>query len=150
MSDVRKEALKKALMQFARGTRRGGKIAPKAPPEPTEAQPGGDEFVARLMTPPELRGAPGMTAHGNIDLYHRPAVRNEDGSISSVRSMSFNDGTGEILVPTVVGDRVVSERDAIAEYRRTGNHLGRFATPDDATEYADRLHEQQANLTRRR
>lgn len=57
--------------------------------------------------------------------------------------MSFGTDEGEVLIPTVVNGRVVSDEQAIAEYRRTGRHLGIFRTPEEATAYARRLHDQQ-------
>lgn len=90
--------------------------------------------------------APGLIEPGNIDLTHRPDVANADGSHSSVRSMSFEDNGQEILVPTVPedGSHIMTDDEAIEQYRRTGKHLGKFKTPDAATRYAERLHEQQA------
>ena len=95
--------------------------------------------------------ADGLITPGNIDLNARPVVRNPDGSISTVRSASFNIGPGkEVLLPTVTDDgRVLDEttpegrREIIETYRRTGKHLGIFSTPDAATAYAKKLHQDQ-------
>lgn len=88
-----------------------------------------------------------MLQQGNIDLNNRPVVQNPDGSISTVRSMSINVDGNEILIPTVSDDgRILSDREAINQYRRTGQHLGIFSDPDSATDYAEKLHLQQEQM----
>ena len=89
----------------------------------------------------------GLLETGNIDLYSRPVVKNPDGSVSTVLSMSFGTDQGEILVPMISPDgRTLSEQEAIDLYRKTGKHLGVFKTPGEATAYAESLHNQQADL----
>ena len=81
---------------------------------------------------------------GNIDLYARPQVKNPDGSISTVRSMSFNDGSKEVVIPTVSDDgRIMTDNEAIDNYYKTGKYLGKFNTVDEATKYAQQLHNEQ-------
>jgi hypothetical protein len=86
----------------------------------------------------------GMIAPGNIDLRHRPVIHNDDGSISTVRSITVTDDRGAVLIPTVIGNKVVSNKEAIGHYRQTGEHLGIFKTEAQANAYAKSLHEQQA------
>ena len=90
---------------------------------------------------------PGMIEPGNIPLGKRPHVRNADGSISTVRSMSFGTDQGEVLVPTVSEDgRIMSDEDAYRQYVQTGKHLGIFASPQHADAYAEKLHRQQQGI----
>ncbi|GEM_PF-1852319 len=89
----------------------------------------------------------GLKVEGNIDLSRRPQVANEDGSISTVRSISINEDGAEVLIPTVSPDgKILSDDDAIALYKRTGQHLGKFNTPEAATKYAEALHDAQASF----
>lgn len=88
---------------------------------------------------------PSMVAPGNINLNNRPIVKNPDGSISTVRSISVSGGGKIFLIPTVSDDgKIMSNADAIRQFLTTGRHLGEFSSEESAKSYADALHEQQA------
>lgn len=81
---------------------------------------------------------------GNINLSDRPRVKNADGSVSTVRSISINADGKEILIPTVSEDgRIMSDQEAIQQYKTTGRNLGKFNTPAEATAYAKTLSQEQ-------
>lgn len=117
---------------------------PKGEPNTSRAYTGYEELEGLAEGgQPTPRGVVPMV-EGNIDLHNRPVVRNEDGTISTVKTRSFNFDVGEVLLPTVSEDgRVMSDDEAVDQFRRTGRHLGVFTTPEEATEYAQRLHEDQ-------
>lgn len=118
---------------------------------PAAVEPGKQAAVAQTKQPPifaapSLSKPKGLLAAGNIDLTKRPIVKNPDGSTSTVRSMSFEEDGKEVLVPTVSDDgRILSDDEAIANYKKTGKHLGKFDNPSDATAYAKKLHDDYAN-----
>lgn len=94
----------------------------------------------------------GALVPGNLDLTRRPYVKNADGSVSTVRSMSFREGDksgspyagNEILIPTVSDDgRIMSGDEAIAEYDRTGKHMGVYSTVPAANEAGEQIHQDQ-------
>lgn len=88
---------------------------------------------------------PAPIVAGNIDLSKQPRVKNVDGTTSTVRSISINEDGREILIPTVSPDgRVLSNKDAIEQFHKTGRHLGMFKTAADATRFAEALHESEA------
>ena len=94
----------------------------------------------------------GQYGQGNIDLYNRPQYKNPDGSVSTVRSMSFGDENGqEILVPTIANDYYghpwqMTDQQAIDRYYDTGEYLGKFNSIADADAYGQALHNQQEQL----
>ncbi len=104
---------------------------------------------AIYVTPSFVGVPPGMKKPGNVDLNSRPNIDNGDGTRSSVFSMSFGTDNGEVLVPGV-GDgktyplRKLTPKEALDQFRKTGNNLGTFATPEDADRYAQQLHTDQA------
>ncbi|PWT78875.1 MAG: hypothetical protein C5B60_00485 [Chloroflexi bacterium] len=88
---------------------------------------------------------PGLLVPGTIsNLYNRPVLKNPDGSYSTTSSFSFEEDGREVLVPSVIDGKRLSQKDAIAHYRKTGEHLGKFDSPKSADAYATDLHNRQA------
>ena len=109
------------------------------------------ETAAALGVPTVLQGR-------NIDVTALPEVPNRipgEGGISTVRSMGVNMDGAETLLPTVVEGRLAptaeqAERDAIDYYRRTGKHLGKYATPAASENAAQLLHEREEMRIKKR
>ncbi len=85
----------------------------------------------------------GQWGRGNINLNKRQVVHNSDGTISTERSFSVNIDGKEVLLPTVIDGKIVSEEEAIRHYEKTGQYLGKFNTVKEAEEYAEKLHKRQ-------
>lgn len=83
---------------------------------------------------------------GNIDLSARPVVP-VDGGYATVRSIGIGTPRGEAVIPTVSQDgQLMSDVEAEEHFLRTGQHLGIFPTVDQASVYAERLHNAQADM----
>ena len=89
--------------------------------------------------------ATGLVEAGTINLDKRKVLREGD-VIKTEESMSVGVDSGEVLIPTVVEGKKLTEKEAIAHYRNTGEHLGIFKTVEDADKYAQALHERQGRM----
>ena len=77
-------------------------------------------------------GQAGLVAAGNIDLGNRPVFK-IPGAAPQHRSAVFNVDGKSVVLPTVGdGGQLVSGQQAIANYQRTGKHLGVFSSPEAA------------------
>jgi hypothetical protein len=112
----------------------------------------GQVYKPNAEGPPKYTVAPnakGMMETGNIDLTSRPIRRNGDGSVSTVRSISIDEGSGTVLIPTINDDgKLLSNKEAVEEYKKTGKHLGIFDSREDADAYAEQLHLEQADYAK--
>lgn len=122
----------------------GGMFAPQPP------------SASQVMTGPSNATAPGLLTPGTIaNLYNRPSTKSpagpkgiHPGNWSTTYSASFpleeiNGGKGEVLIPTVVDGKFLTDDEAKDRFRKTGEHLGIFDTWQNADAYALALHKSQ-------
>jgi hypothetical protein len=118
--------------------------------------------VSATMAVPPAK-VQGLIAPGNLPIWSRPVVQNDDGSHSTEYSVSFKDENPnspyygkEVLVPTVVNGKFLTPdgkkppegsdaekamfNQAFDHYQKTGQQLGVFDTPQNADKYANKLH----------
>lgn len=94
---------------------------------------------------PEQENKPsvnGMVEAGNIDLKKRPVIQNEDGTHSTVRTITIEEEGETVLIPTAINGKIVSNKEAIAHYRKTGEHMGKFKSEEAAEKYDKKIHKE--------
>lgn len=134
-------------------------VVPLEQPQQNQGEPGDPGAKERDRRNPMMveENPRGLLQKGNLPIWNRPVVHNADGSDSTEYSVSFSDDKGrEVLVPTVVSGRFLTpdgkkppegsaaERQmfhaAWGHYLKTGEQLGIFDNPNDADQYAEKLH----------
>lgn len=84
--------------------------------------------------------APGQIGRGTIDLNNRVKVDNEDGTFSTLKSITIEEDGKYILIPTLnPAGKQISDEDAVTLYHYTGDHLGVFANQQSADDFAQAL-----------
>lgn len=82
---------------------------------------------------------------GNLDLSKRQIVDHPDGSYGTEYSGTFNVDGKEVLIPLIFDGKKHTDDEAIAQYKKTGQHMGKFNTPANGDysaleDYANKLH----------
>lgn len=70
---------------------------------------------------------------------------NPDGTVSTVRTISFDEDGVEVLIPTVVGGKLLTNEQAVELFRRSGRHFGKFSSVQRANDFAAKLHDVEAS-----
>jgi hypothetical protein len=163
-----------------------GQAVTSPPPAPDDNPTPGTQPVRKMDSPKETKapasdltfdtgsmaGKPvdGLVQKGNIDLNHRPQIKNEDGSSSTIFSMTvpvnkdgsvfkgkYEDAPQYALVPSIANGKFLTpdgrkpnernhkqmsqlEDAATDHYGKTREHLGLFKTSEDADKYAGLTH----------
>lgn len=86
----------------------------------------------------------GMLQPGNLNPFNRKVLQNADGTSSTASTISIGTDKGEVLIPTVVDGKRLTESAAIAHYKKTGQHFGVFNSPESANAFAADLHNRMA------
>ena len=93
--------------------------------------------------PLDYKNYPGLIEKGNLDLSNRKQVPNpEAGGTSSVWSMSvgIQDKNGKeitVVIPRLKPDgTIMSEQDAFSYFKKTGQHMGKFQTVEEADRFS--------------
>ena len=132
---------------------KGGYVAPKKGGIPF----GGEDKIitnSTQKTPQPLQGPYATSiptvAAPTINLKSLPLVKNRlpgEGAVSTVRSASFGIGKGEVLLPTVVKGKILSETNAFSAYANGGykDHLGVYPNVAAANKAAEVIHLSEAN-----
>lgn len=98
------------------------------------------QLLDTLSGKPDIETRPsGLIEPGNIDLSKRIPLKNEDGTVSTLRSISIEQDGKAILIPTIQNGKRMSDAEAIRYYQKTGQNLGIFETENDAINYAKRV-----------
>ena len=88
----------------------------------------------------------GVISPGNINLNNRPMVKNPQGGTSTVFTMGISEDGKHINIPRVSDDgRILTPKEAVDLFHKTGKHLGVYSSQQAADTAAQQLHEQQAN-----
>ncbi len=87
----------------------------------------------------------GLIRPGTIkNLFDRKELVRPGGSVGTAYTKSFNFNNREVLLPTILDGKQLTDDQAVKRFLSTGQHFGVFATPEHANVYANALHEAQA------
>ncbi len=90
-------------------------------------------------------GDDGQLTQGNIDLNTRPRVKRANGKTSTVDSIGIEEDGKHYVIPQISDDgEVLTPKQAVDLFHKTGKHLGVFKTQKAADKFAQALHESEA------
>lgn len=129
--------------------------AKNSPPQKT--RPGPTAPSEAGATPAAASEYKGMVKQGNIDVNHRPTIKNADGSHSTIYSVTVPIEDGKwVVIPSIVDGKFLTsdgkmpkrgskddkalEDKAFEHYKTSGEHLGIFDSLKAADNFTSKTH----------
>jgi hypothetical protein len=103
-----------------------------------DPQSGFEKFTTQDVDPSAI--SKGLIEKGNIPLVGRPLVAMGRGSVGSEYSYTIDDNGAKVLIPSIFDGAPHTAQQAIAHYRTTGQHLGKWNNEADAAAAAEIIH----------
>lgn len=101
-----------------------------------------DDLFESFVQASEPLGLASQSVAINPTITYEPfeVVKNADGTVSTVDTISIEEDGLEVLIPTIVDGSRMTENEAINRYKGTGLHFGKYESIDEANAAASALH----------
>jgi hypothetical protein len=113
-----------------------------------DPQSGFEKFTTQDVDPSVI--SKGLIEKGNIPLVGRPLVAMGKGSVGSEYSYTVDDNGAKVLIPSIFDGAPHTAQQAIAHYRATGQHLGKWNNESDADAAAEIIHNRENHVLYRK
>lgn len=102
------------------------------------------------VTPIDTKSVTGLEQQGNIDVSKQPIVQGNDGNVSTVHAITHEVNGKTVLIPNTIDGKVVTDAEAIEQFKQSGKHMGVFKNKSSAEKYLTKLKKSETDRVKKK